>query len=243
MDPSMTQSRIEELERVRKEIGYWRGGAFGVIGLAVVASAGLLFSDARGLVAQGPTQDRFVAKLQEGLNEHVVPRIKDVASSSLTQMQPIVQAEFQKLNQRVPEVTEASLKQLEELEKSLPEKSEKVVNETLGAAIKNAEPDIRAAFPDIDEESMKRLVENFTQIATSRSSQIGESLLGDHMKAMKRIQYNLGRISATEAQAKGESTDDWQLGLAVFDVLRADIENAKKPAKTVAKKISKENKA
>lgn len=238
----MTQSRIEELERVRKEIGYWRGGAFGVIALSIVASAGLLFSDARGLVAQGPTQDRFVAKLQEGLNEHVVPRIKEVASSSLTEMQPVVQAEFSKLNQRVPEVTEASLKQLDELQKSLPEKSEKVVNETLGEAIKSAEPDIRNAFPDLDNEGMTRLVENFTHIASSRSAKIGESLLGGHMRAMKRIQYNLGRIAATEASTKGENVENWQVGLAVFDVLRSDLETAK-PAGKPVKKATKENKA
>src|SRR4051812_9037585 len=122
MDPSMTQTRIEELERVRKEIGYWRSGAFGIVAFAVAASVGLLYSDAHGLATEGPAQDRFVAKLKDGLNDQVVPRIKDVAGSALSEMQPIVQAEFTKLNERVPEVTEASLKQLDELQESLPKR-------------------------------------------------------------------------------------------------------------------------
>ncbi|RYG26940.1 hypothetical protein EON82_01375 [bacterium] len=239
----MTQTRIEELERVRKEIGYWRGGAFGIVALAVVASAGLLYSDAHGLVAQGPTQDRFVAKLREGLNEQVVPRVKDIAGNALSEMQPIVQAEFAKLNERVPDVTEASLKQLDELQESLPKRCEKVVQETLGKAIEDGEPEIRAAFNDIDEASMTRLVENLTRMATTRSSHIGEALLAPHMESMKRIHNNLGRIAASEPSAKGEALDDWQMGLAVFDVLRSDIEETKQTGKKVAHNDKPEDKA
>jgi hypothetical protein len=246
MDPSMTQTRIEELERVRKEIGYWRSGAFGVVALAVVASAGLLFSDARGLVAQGPTQDRFVAKLKDGLNEQIVPRIKDVAGSALSQMQPVVQAEFTKLNERVPEVTEASLKQLDELQASLPKRCEKVVQETLGKAIQDGEPEIRAAFSDLNEESLNQLVTNLTHMAATRSSHIGETLLAPHMEAMKRIHSNLGRIASSEPSAAGESMDDWQMGLAVFDVLRSDVDEAKGHSgatKTVANNGKSEDEA
>lgn len=227
----MTQTRIEELERVRKEIGYWRGGAFAFVVAAAAFSVATLYSDAKGLVVQGPTQDRFVSSLQAGLNEHVVPRLRDVAGNALSEMQPVVQTEFTKLNERVPEMTEASLKQLDELEKNLPDKSEKVLQETLGTALKDKEEELHTMFPDVTEEQIGRFVQNLSQAAAERSVALGQDLLGPHLAAMKRIHANLAKIADTEHTKSDESMDDWQVGLAVFDVLRTDFEENKGKSK------------
>ncbi|RYG40027.1 hypothetical protein EON79_23305, partial [bacterium] len=132
----MVDQNIRELEKTRREASYWRiGGTLAALGIVVTCVA-LLSSSVNGLIRSGPQQEVYVTELRQGLDKEIVPRLQQVASQTLTEMQPVVETEFRQLNARVPELTQATMKELEKLQASIPERGEKVLDETFGAALK-----------------------------------------------------------------------------------------------------------
>lgn len=224
MEPSTTEARIRELERVRRKITLWRSGSAAVIALTMVGCIWLLWSDARALIDQGPKQQIFVDTLQARMNENVFPRLQEVASRQLTEMQPIVQKEFMALNSRVPDVTQASLKQLDELQKSLPERGSKVLDDTFETAFRAKEPEIKKMFPDATEEQVKTLFTNLGNVVSVRSGHLAGELLQPHVSEMQKIHQNLQAIAESK-DWQGASTNDWEMGLAVLDVVRDDLKD------------------
>lgn len=237
MDSSTTEAQIHELDRVRKQINLWRGGAVATIFAAILLCLGLLVSDVRGLLQQGPTQQAFVGHLQEKMNESIVPRLKEVASSTVTEMQPLVQAEFVRLNERVPELTQASLHQIDELQTSLPKRSAKVLDETFTAALREQEPRIREMFPNATEEQVATLFDNLGRVIVQRGQGLAEELLSPHLAAMAGIRTNLVKIQATEGSSVSKG-GDWELGLAVFDVVRDDLKGFAPQQREAASRIA-----
>lgn len=244
MEPNQTEISIQELERVRKQINLWRSGSAGVIVLTMAICVGLLWSDARALAAEGPTQQVFIDNLQAGLNENVVPRLQEVASHQLTGMQPIVQREFVNLNKRVPDLTQASLKQLDELQVSLPARGSKVLDETFDKAFRAKEPEIKTMFPDATEDQVKTFFTNLGTIVSARSEKVADELLRPQMTQMEQIHRNLLAIETSDKKDTAE-TNDWEMGLAVFDVIRTDLKGLTlpkgKPAKIVADTANKKS--
>lgn len=238
MEPSTTEGKIRELESVRKQINLWRGGTAGVILLTLVVCLWTLYADAKALAQQGPAQQAFVENLQAGLNQEVVPRLKDVASRQLTEMQPVVQKEFLALNTRVPEITQKSLDQINELQKNLPERASKTLDDTFDKAFREKESQIKSMFPDATEDQVKTLFTNLSAMTQTRSQAVAQELLAPHIQYIDQIQKDLTTISGTEGARPGESGNDWQLGLAVFDVIRPDLQDLQLPKSQAAKMIS-----
>jgi hypothetical protein len=197
----------------------------------------------RALAQSGAPQDLYVSELQQGLNKDFVPRLQQVASRTISEMQPVVQAEFALLNTRVPELTQASLKEVELLQKSIPERSEKVLDETFGAALQAQEPKIREMFPSVTDEQVKGLMTSLGDMATVRGSRLANELLMPHTNRMRSIVTGLNKITASEpASAVGEVAD-WHMGLLVLDLLREDLKDlAPKTAVAVVPSGKKEKK-
>ncbi|AIE84574.1 hypothetical protein [Fimbriimonas ginsengisoli] len=183
----------------------------------------LLNSSVRGLTQQGPSQDRYVSELQLGLNKDFIPRLQQVASRTMSEMQPVVQKEFENLNTRVPELTQASMKEVDQLQKSLPERGEKVLDETFGAALRAQEPKIREMFPSVKEEQVKALMTSLSDMATVRGSRVADELLLPHTNRMRRIVEGLRKIEATEKPPAPGEVADWHMGLLVLDLMREDL--------------------
>lgn len=238
MDPSTTEAHIRELESVRKQINYWRGGAVGVIFLATLVCVWTLYSDVKTLAQNGPGQDLFIKEFQAGLNERVVPSLKEEAGRTVTEMQPIVRAEFIKLNDRVPELTQASLHEIDLLKESLPKTASTTLNETFNSAIKEQEPKIKEMFPDVTEDQVRGLVENMGKVVNDRGPVVANELLSPHISAIQKIHENLLKIQETDKAAAAKGGDDWEMALAVFDVVRDDVKDLKLPNKEAAKMIS-----
>ncbi len=238
MDTTTTEAHIRELESVRKQINLWRGGAVGIVFVAILICVGTLYSDVKTLAQQGPGQEQFVQELQAGLNERVVPSLREEAGRTVTEMQPVVQAEFLKLNTRVPELTQASLQQIDLLQQSLPKKAADALNETFDAAIKQQEPEIRKMFPDVTEDQVKGLVENMTKVVNERGPDVANELLSSHITAIQNIHTNLVKIQEGDRSAATMRGDDWEMALAVFDVVRDDVKDLKLPNKEAAKMIA-----
>lgn len=237
MDPSTTEARIQELQSYRKQINAWRSGTVAIIVVTLVVCLGVLYKDARNLATQGPEQQVFVDKLQEGLNERVVPQLKDAASRSLTEMQPVVQKEFFALNKRVPDVTKATLDQVNMLQTSLPKITTTALTETFDKALRGREAEIKSMYPDVTEDQVKTLFDNMTKVTSEHGQQMAQTLLSSHIGEINGIRTNLDAIAKTEPNT-GTDTDDWQLGLAVFDVMRDDVKGLTLPKGEAASKIA-----
>ena len=237
MDPSTTEAHIRELESVRKQINLWRSGAVAIVFVATLISVGVLYSDAKNLAQNGPAQDLFVKNFQAGLNERVIPSLREEAGRTVTEMQPIVQAEFLKLNTRVPELTQKSLEQIDILQKSLPEKATKTLDETFTTAFRNQEPEIKKMFPDVTEEQIKGLFDNVGKVVADRGEVVANELLTPHITSMQNIHANLQKIQGSD-KSSAATSEDWDLALAVFDVMRDDVKDLALPNKQAAKMIA-----
>ena len=237
MDPSTTEARIQELQGIRKQINLWRGGSAVVLLVTMVTCVGLLYSDAHALATKGPTQQVFVDKLQTGLNEKVVPQLKEAASRSLSEMQPVVQKEFVALNKRVPDVTKATLDQVNMLQKSLPDLTSKALTETFDASLRGRDAEVRKMYPNVTEDQVKTMFDNLTKVSTAHGQEMAQMLLSSHITELNDIQTNLRTIAKTEP-ATGDNADDWQLGLAVFDVMRDDVKGLTLPKGQAASMIA-----
>ncbi len=222
MEKQEIEARISELARVRRETAWWRIGGMVASLIIVGVSLSLLASSVRALAQKGAPQDLYISELQQGLNKDFVPRLQEVASRTITEMQPLVQAEFQNLNTRVPELTEASLKEVEILQTSIPKRSEKVLDETFGAALRSQEPKIREMFPSVKEEQVTALMTSLGEMATVRGSKVADELLLPHTNRMRSIVNGLQKITSTEKPIAGDAAD-WQMGLLVLDLLREDL--------------------
>lgn len=230
MEPSTTEAQIRELESVRKQINLWRGGTVAVIVLTMVVCLSLLYSDAKALATEGPQQTVFVDTLKSGLDENIVPRLRETASRTMTEMQPVIQKEFTDLNKRVPDVTQATLKEVDKLQTSLPQTASKTLTDTFNKALGGKEEEIKKMYPDATEDQVKLLFTNLTKITGDKSEEIAKSLLAPHVAEIDGIHKHLQAIMATEPKT-GNNMDDWQLGLAVFDVVRDDIKDLTLPNK------------
>lgn len=230
MEPSTTEAQIRELESVRKQINLWRGGTVAVIVGTMVVCLGMLYSDAKALATPGPTQTVFVDALKSGLDENIVPRLKETASRTMTEMQPVIQKEFMDLNKRVPELTQKSLDEVNKLQTTLPETASKALTETFNKALAGKEDEIKKMYPDATEDQVKALFTNLTKVTGDRSTDMAKALLEPHVAQINDIHNNLQTIMSTEPKT-GTNTDDWQLGLAVFDVVRDDLKDITLPNK------------
>ena len=236
MESDQIKAKIAQLERMRREMTWWRIGgviaAFAIVGVCL----SLLNTSVRDLTEKGPPQDIYITHLQQGLSKDFVPRLQEVASRTLTEMQPVVQTEFQRLNTRVPELTQATIKQAELLQTSLPKRAENVLDETFTAALKSQEPMIRKTFPSVKEDQVRGLMTSLVDMAGQRGSRVADELLLPHTEKTKKILENLRAIETSEPQnATGESAD-WEMGLLVFDLVRGDLDpsGAAKDASTNA---------
>ena len=239
---TQVQARIDELTKVRRETAWWRIGGFLATLMIVGVCLSLLASSVRALAQKGAPQDLYVSQLQQGLNKDLVPRLQAVASQTITEMQPVVQAEFQQLNTRVPELTQASLKEVQELQKNIPERSEKVLDETFGAALKAQEPKIREMFPSAKEENVTALMTSLGEMATVRGSRVADELLRPHTNRMHSIVTGLNKISATEKALPAGEAADWHMGLLVLDLLREDLKDLAPKVTVVKPAVKKEGK-
>lgn len=237
MDPSTTEARISELESIRRQTNFWRWGSGAAMLGTMVTCVSLLYSDAHALATPGPTQQAFVNKLQANLNENVVPRLKQTASTALSEMQPVVQKEFSALNTRVPDITQASLKEIDALQKSLPERASKTLNETFDKALRGKEAEIKTMFPNVTEEQVGALFNNLSSVAQERTQAVASDLIAPHVASIGHIRANLEKIAHSE-KGNADTGSDWEMGLAVFDVVRTDLKHISPDHKNAAHAIA-----
>jgi len=238
MNATEIEGRIRELDGLRSQARLWRIGSMVAIAAIAITCVSLIWGSVQGLLTAGPRQEAFVSDLSQGMQRDVVPRLQDIAGRTLAETRPLVEAEFAKLNGRVPELTQASLKEMDALQKDLPERAQKVAEATLVPVLKKQEAKVKTMFPEATDENIEALLTNLTDEATQRSVTMNDALFGKHMAALNGIVSDMERIRLSERQVAAaspaeEEQRNWEMGLAVFDVVRGDLKEME-PKRTAA---------
>lgn len=225
MNGSEVKNQIDELEKIRAQSRLWRTLTVLALLAIVVIGVGSIVSAVRGLFSPGATQEEFAGALSSNLQRDVVPQVQSIAQQAIAEIRPQVESELSKLNDRVPELTEASMKQFELLQKNVPDQAEKVLEETLGAALIKKEPKIRAMFPEVTEAKIETAVHNVSLEATERIMHAHDSLFAAHMTALNNIIGNLDKIQRSERVNPKDEKADWEMGMAIFDLVHDELKN------------------
>jgi len=216
-------SEIEELSRLRKQNSYWRTGATVVLAVVALWAVFTLNSSARGLAQAGPTQDKFVKTLNEGLQKHTLPAVEAVARTTFAQMQPTISREFTKLNKRVPELTKATLTELDTLQKDLPEQGSKVLDDQFSGTLTKREDKIKTMFPQETQEQMTTFVQNLQKQGHDQILAVNTELLAPHRAKIQSIMASMQAIKKAEAANVHNVDPNWEMGLSLLDVMKDDL--------------------
>jgi hypothetical protein len=240
MTSGTAESQIQELEKLRQQMRWWRLGATFASLAVVVVSALTIHRSFKALMTEGPTQESFVAQLNQGLQADVMPLVQSIAGTTLSELKPEVNAAFAKVNARVPEVTQATMEQLEQLQKNLPVRAEKCLTASFDGMLKSKEKKIKEMFPEATEEQVQALVTNLADAAQNEVKVANEQLFAKHQAELAAIINDMRAIQKAEAKNIQGIDPTWEMGLLVLDVFRADLEELRpdkvKPAAKTAKK-------
>ena len=221
-----TRNEIRTLESLRKQAFWWRTGATLVTVFVVAGCLMGLNSSVRGLAQSGPRQDEFVGYVSEGMRKDVVPSLQTLASETLTEIQPQLRAEFEHINTRVPELTAAVTKELTVLQNELPKASEKTLDSAFSNLLKSREAKIRKMYPDVTEAQVQTLMTNLRTTGEKEIREANEELFAPHQTALSKTLDHLRKIAAEEAGNTKGQNPSWEMGIAVLDVVRADLKDA-----------------
>lgn len=227
---------IQELESLRKQAQFWRLGSVGALLLITVGSLTIMRNSVNGLLRPGPAQDEFSTQLSTKLQNSVVPAMQTLATQTMVQMRPEIEAEVVKLNGRVPDLSNAFLKEMDALQTSVPATGQKVLQDTMGAMLLRKETEVKKMFPDATETNIKSLIQNVNQEAAVRILGSQEKLFSKPMQSLNRIVGGLQTISDTEKVPVQEKNADWEMVSIVVDLMHNDMQ-AFKPASVKAMDI------
>lgn len=225
MQANEVKREIQELESLRSQMRWWRLGTLLVLVVIVVACIATINGAVQGLTKPGPVQDQFVADVSTRLQTTVVPKVQTIAAQTVAQLQPKVEDELAKLNDRVPELAEVSMKELELLEKNLPARGEKVLNATFGEMLKKREPKIREMFPEVTEDKVQTLVANLTEEGQNRIVLAHDRMFSPHLASMNNIFEHMLKIQGSEKISPNADQTNWEMAVLVVDIFHDDLKS------------------
>jgi hypothetical protein len=229
------QRQITELKQLRASARRWQIGTTLLIVVILCAGIGSILIAINGLAQPGPVQDQFMAELQGGLKKQVVPELDRIAKSTLNDIKRDVEKELKKVNERSPELMQAFNKELAKLQHGLPQRGEKVLEDTLGKELKAREVKIKAMFPTVKEEQVSTMVNNLVNESHSSMEHLSKTVFGRHLQSLTKITDDLDTIKKTERLNPQDDIANWETALGVLDLLREDmkaLDSSDKPATT-----------
>ena len=227
MQSTTVQAEIRQLESYRQQAFWWRTGAIVLLVAIVGISLAQLNSSVRGLAETGAAQDEFVAQFSQGMQTQVMPNVQTMASQTLTEIQPQLMGELNRLNTRVPELSDAFLKEFQTLQTELPKNSEKTLDDAFGKLLTSREAKIRQMYPDVTEEQVDKFVKNLVATGETEIRSANDELFSPHQAALAGILEHMEAIRNSEAANTRGQDPSWEMGLAVLDLVRDDLKDLK----------------
>ncbi len=234
---------IRRLDRMRSETSAWSLGSF----IAIVAILALgtwnVISGVRDLFRAGPVQNEFAADLVSRLNSDVLPDVQKLAGEAITQSQPAVQAQFQQLSGRLPDVSNAFMEQFTQLQQNLPVQGQKVLSDTFGETLQAEVPKIQQMYPDVTKDNITTAVDNISSATQQQIGSASTKMFSKHVEALKGIIGDMRTIEASEPINPNQDKANLQMAMALIGAFHSDLTGAKLQSdETASSKPAKEAK-
>jgi len=223
MNADEVQKQVQELESLRSQTRVWRTGSVLAIILIVVICVWRLIDGVTGLASPGPRQEAFLGDVTSSLKTNVVPGIQKIATQAIYDIKPLVEREIQKLNDRAPDIAAALKKEIELLTHNLPNRGEKVLDQTFGVMLKKREEKIRKLNPTVTEDRVASLVHNLVAEAHDQIEHVSDRLFAPHILSLNNILENVTEIQRTEKIDATEEFPKWEMASLIIDLLHDEF--------------------
>lgn len=215
--------KIQELQSTLSQVRFWRTLTVVAVILIVVTCVGLMSAAVNQLVSPTETQQKFMKELVAGLNQDIVPEVQRMASVAAADIAPTIQDQLNQLNSRTPEFADAARHELYKLSLDVSDKSEKVLDQTIGGILKKRQDWIEKNFSGVTPEKAQTMADNLVSIAHDRVEHLSDTLFAEQVTALNRITENLHKIQEEELPNVQQEIPNWEMGLLFFDVLREEL--------------------
>lgn len=235
METGKEQQNIQQLKELRGQLRAWKTGLLCTALAAVVLTIGSVHSSVNALVQKGPTQEKFVKLVSEGIQEDVAPILSDMAKQTLNEVKPEVEASIERVNARMPELAQASLAELETMQDNLAKRGTVVLERTFVAMLQKKEDELKEMFPEATPEQIERLLTNLGESAGQEASEAAVEMFGRHHEKLEQINANLELIAEKERPHLQNVDPSWEMGLLVLDLFREDLNRMRPDQPQLAK--------
>ena len=229
MSSEEVQNKIQELESLKKVTGFWKLGGTCAILLIALICVYLIYRGVKTLAEEGPAQKEFVAELKEGFDSQIKPQLETKGKEAKDKAIKILQAEADKLKERIPEFTEKAQAELMVLVEELQSEGNKVFEATFGKVMKQREAKIRRMYPDVTDASISNALNNLQTALDAELSELTESLFMNHLVAMDGILQQLEKIQIGDEVDMLYKDVPWEVATLVFDIVREEFDDSVNP--------------
>lgn len=229
MSSEEVQSKIQELEALKKEAGYWKlGGTIAILVIAVTCVL-IIIGNVKALAEAGPAQDKFVAKLKDTFENQIKPDLIATGKEAQAKATTLLKAEVDKLNGRIPEFTQKAQGEVMLLAEGLQKDADDLLENTFGAMLRKRQDKIQKMYPDVTDENVKSAIANLQTAVEEDLQKITEELFIEHLVVIDNIVRHTTKIGDSETTDLLDKEVPWEVGLLIFEIVRDEFHEGYKP--------------
>lgn len=225
MTPEEVSNQVRELEAARSQLRLWRRAIPLVVVSVISYGVFTIYRSAECLIGEGPKREEFVAAFTGGLNTEVRPVVEKVVQQTFSETRDAVTKEIDRLNDRMPEMSGAVKKEVEALMNNIPKRGEAVLQASFGTMLKKREADIRKQYPDVTEQKVATLMLQLAELSHQSLDRVTHQLFSPHLESLSNIIDDVAHIQRTEVVDPTEELASLDMGLLVFDIIRAEFDD------------------
>ena len=222
--PDEVNTKIQELEALKKEAGWWKLGGTIAILIIVLVSVFRIIGGVTALAKKGPEQDKLVSTLKTGFNEQILPDLKTAGIQARDIATEALKAEMEKLNSRLPEFSNLAQNEAQALVEELRIEAETVLNDTFQKMLDERETKIRKMFPKVDQEKLSAAVADLNAALERELRKLIEELFMQHLVVVDSIIQQINKIAADDTTDLLDQNVPWEVGALVFEILRKEFD-------------------
>jgi hypothetical protein len=218
MNTEEVKQHVEDIEKLRRQTRRLRSLTLVALIAIVVAGVSAMISSVYALALAGPKQNEFISHLAANAQRDVVPVVQKIAGRSLNRLKPALEKEWQTLNARALEVSDAAVKELHALRRELPVHGEKILDQTVGATLKQREDKLRSMYPGLYDRQIPVLLDNLSREVQDQVARTSEKIFNPHLDSIQSILADLEKVQKTEPIDPKKEIDPWQTAFLFVDV-------------------------
>ncbi len=217
-------TKIQELEALKKEAGRWKlGGTLAILAIVLICVFKII-SGVTALAKKGPAQDKLVAGLKDGFNNQILPELKSAGKQAQEKATTALKAELDKLSDRLPEFSQKAQNEASKLAEELQEQAEKILDDTFQKMLDEREAKIREMYPDVTEATVTSAIANLQTAMEAELSKMVEEMFIEHLVVVDSIIHHIEMIKESEHTDLLDKGVPWEMGALVFEIVREEFE-------------------